>query len=433
MKAQVPEIRSHFSYKRLTDDLVELFIVFVVSAVGSGQGLTAAPMVAGATRSPSFQAKGHTDPVSSEPRIGDLEQALTQGQTEKARDLVVRILERPRLNADILLRVGIQLAQHELYAEASQAFARCVKDYPERFEGYYNLALADYALGRFPDALVALRQAPHGSKEEEFGRSYLRGKIQEALGDLSDAERDLAAAFSGNPQEENYALDLGLFYLRQRAYQRAVPIFERGTAFNSRSPFLWLGLALAQFLGGQAAESIETSQKLIDLQPDFPPARLLMAFALYLGGKFPEAEKVAAAGLAAAHPYPFLNYLHAAVLLKLQSKEYERMLNELDLANRAIPGCSLCYLAASKVHQAMGRPEAAIADLEKAVELDRGFSEAWYHLASFYDRVGRHADAVKARERFRELKAEKSSRETELVRSLFLQTLGGQEQPPAPH
>jgi predicted Zn-dependent protease len=148
-----------------------------------------------------------------------------------------------------------------------------------------------------------------------------------------------------------------------------------------------------------------------------------MAFALYLEGNFEEAERVTAAGLSAPHPHPYLYYLDAAILLKLQSKEYDRMVQELALAGRAIPACTLCYLAQSKVHQALGDPQAAVADLETAVRMDPEFSEAWYRLGSLYEQAGRHADAARARTQFRAIKAEKSSRETEILRNMFLETL----------
>lgn len=375
-------------------------------------------------------AGGGEEP-SSKAAATALEQALVRNQKEKAREILEQILRQPQLDPDLLLRVGIELAQRELYAEATRTFARCVKDHPGIFEAHYNLALAEFAQQKLPEALAALENAPRGSGPQDVARLYLRGKIENALGRSGDAERDLSAAFSSAPQEENYALDLGLLYLRQRAYARAGETFERGASFNPRSPFLALGLALAQFLGGRAPQSAETCRKLLALQPNFSPARLLMAFASYMSGDLEGAEKNAALGLGGPQPSLYLYYLHAVILLKRQSREYDRMLKELGVAIRAISACSLCYVAQSKVHQAQGDPEKAIADLEAAIRIDPGFADAWYHLASLYQSVGRSADAARAREQFQKLKADKENRETEMLRNTFLQTLGGTE-PTAP-
>ncbi len=361
--------------------------------------------------------------------LASLKEALSQGEKPKAREVLAKLLTQHGLDSQVLLEAGLGLAQQELYAEASQAFARCVRDYPELFEGYYNLALAQLALRKYPESLATLEEAPRASQAEENARLYLRGKIEAEMGRTRQAERDLAAAFAAAPQEENYALDLGLLYLRQRDYVKAIDVFQRGTTSQGGSVFLLLGLSLAQFLGGKNADSLQTCERILRLQPDFSPARILLAFALYMDGEFEEAARIAGAGLSTPDPSPYLYYLHAAILLKLQSKEYAGMLEDLARAERAIPSCSLCCLTESKIHQQMGNLNASAADLEKAVRLDPTYPDAWYRLASLYDRLGRYDEAKQARTRFRELKEERTNRETEILRHGFLEALGGEETP----
>jgi tetratricopeptide (TPR) repeat protein len=244
---------------------------------------------------------------------------------------------------------------------------------------------------------------------------------------MQDAQQDLSLAFAGAPQQENYALDLGLFYLRQRTYPKATSVFNQARSFHPRSSFLLLGLSLAQLLGGHSSEAVKTCQELLELDKDFSAGRLLLGFALYQKGDFEAAENVAAAGLAAAQPHPYLSYLHAASLLRLQSKDYDRISQDLSQASRAISDCILCYLAQSKVHQARGDVLSAIADLERAIKLDPSFEEAWYHLSIVYGRAGRREEATRASAEFSRLKSEKANRDTEILRDLFIKTLGGQE------
>lgn len=373
------------------------------------------------------QTRPGSEPANLRSLADSLEKAATQGQSAKVREILTQLLQQAKMDPTLLLKVGIGLAQREFYSEAAQMFYRCVKDYPNLFEAHYNLALADLALQKHSEALTVLEHSPHGTKSQELARLYLRGKILEALGHPLQAEQDLSTAFSGAPQQENYALDLGLFYLRQRVYPKAAEAFARGKEFHPRSIFLLLGLSLAQFLSGHTTESIDICRKLLELQPGFSPAQLLLGFAFYQNGNFEESETVAAAGLSAANPQPYLRYLHAAALLKLQSKEYDRLLRELALADKAIPNCILCALAQSKVHQATGNLGAAIAELERAVALEPAFSEAWYHLSLVYARVGRPLDAARASAEFSKLRTEKRNRDTELLRDLFLKTLSGQE------
>src|SRR5439155_22437497 len=138
-------------------------------------------------------------------------------------------------------------------------------------------------------------------------------------------------------------------------------------------------------------------------------------------------EKATAQGLAAPTPSPYVYYLHVSLLLKLRATDYERMLRELSLAEQGIPECSLCALAESKIHQALGHVPAAIADLERAVKRDPNFSEAWYRLALLYERAGRPQDAEQGRARHSRLKAQESDREAQMLRQVFMKSLIGPE------
>jgi tetratricopeptide (TPR) repeat protein len=74
----------------------------------------------------------------------------------------------------------------------------------------------------FPQALHSLEKAPRASEPKELARLYLRGRIECAMGRSPEAERDLPTAFARAPQEENYALGLGLLYIQyQKGLQEA--------------------------------------------------------------------------------------------------------------------------------------------------------------------------------------------------------------------
>lgn len=353
-----------------------------------------------------------------------LQEALSEGKAEKAHDLLRQILNHPQLSSDLLLRVGIQFAQRELYDDAAAAFRRCIQEHPQIFEAYYNLALADIAQQKWKAALAILEKAPKQSRAEVLACSYLRGKAEEAQGQTSEAEHDLAEAFSGAPQNPTYGMDLGLFYIHEHGYAQAAAVFEHAAELNSRSSFLLLGLALSRFLAGQHEQSVTVLRKLLSQQPDFAAAQLLLAFTLSEEGKLQDAEKVAHRGLNYPRPSPYLYYLDASVLVRLQSQEYKRIFEELSIAQRKIPDCSLCYLTASKAHQAQENLAAAIRDLQIATQMDPNFPEAWYRLAGLYRRVGRSADASRAQDRFQSLDAEKEGREVQMLRDNFLQTMG---------
>jgi tetratricopeptide (TPR) repeat protein len=385
--------------------------------------------------SDAFALRASTDQgrsPSDRDLMAALQHALARGQQAEASFILKKLLEHPDVSADTLLQTGVLFAQQDLYADAARAFARCAKDYPALFEGHYNLALADFALQKYIEALAALELPRNASPPQEIARQYLRGKVEAALGMSRAAQSDLEAVFAKAPREQNYALDLGLFYLRQARYANAAEVFARGTQANPSSAYLWLGLSVALFQGRAYARSIEACRHVLALEPDFSPAWLMQAFVLALQGKLEEAEKAAAQGLTLPNPHPYLYYFHVSLLLKQQSTDYDRQLRELAHAEHGIPDCSLCGLAKSKIHQAQGNLGVAIADLERTVKLDPNFSEAWYRLALLYERAGRAQDAERARARHSRLKMQESDREAETLRQVFTRSLGGVESSGSP-
>jgi tetratricopeptide (TPR) repeat protein len=409
----------------LCEECGQAILVVMVTLLVCATTVGCASISASAAMAPALlPPQSHQMPESSsDALVESLERALSRGQAEKAHVLLIQILKRPHVTSDFLLRVGIQFAERERYEEAADAFQRCIQEHPEMFEAYYNLALADIAEQKWEEAITTLQHAPQKSRAEVLAYSYLRGKVEDSQGKTKEAEHDLSDAFEGAPQNPTYGMDLGLFYVHEHAYLQAATVFEHAAGFNPRSSFLLLGLSLSRFLAGQHEQSIETLRQLLSMQPDFAPAQLLMTFALSAKGRLEDAEKVARQGLNSPHPSPYMYYLDASVLVKLQSQQYKRIFEELRIAQREIPSCSLCYLTQSKAHQAQGNFEAAIADLEIAIRLDSSFPEAWYRLASLYRRVGRSADAARAQDQFQKLKADTEGREIQMLRENFLQTL----------
>lgn len=357
-----------------------------------------------------------------------LGRALAAGQTEQARQALEEMLARPHIDLEVLLETGATLADRELFEPARAVFARGVSDYPRSFEARYNLALANFALHRFSEAQTALDDAGALPKEQQLAREYLRGKLYDALGQTDLAEKSFLMAFHGDPHQENYALDLGLHYLRRHLYAKSLDTLKTAASYNPDSTYLELGLGLAQVLGDDPPRAIATCRRILAKEPSFGSARLLLVTAFYLNGENQNCAAETAAALRQPGGPPYLSYLHAASLLKLNSKEYEVMLHDLNEANRGIPNCAFCYFTQSKVHQEMGDKVAAITDLEQLVtQVDPEFSQGWYRLASLYQQAGRHDDAANALARFRSIKNKQTDREMDYLRKMFLSALGADQ------
>ncbi len=353
--------------------------------------------------------------------LASLDHALARGDAKVAHALAAELLVANAVNYDTLLGAGVRLAQREMFQDASLLFARCVKDYPDAFEARHNLALSLVALNRSREALQTLSNGTASNKSEEIATLHLKGVIQASLGDTAQAESNLAAALDGAPSVENYASDLGLLELRTRAYGKALRTFQRGLEYHPDSSYLLLGLSVGQALQGLYQESMASSALALKYDPSMSLAQLLVAFTTYLSGDFEKAHSLAGAALRAGNTDPYLRFVHASSALRINSKDYDNLVSELDEAIRAIPRCVPCYVARSKVRQEQGDLSGAIADLAMVTnQLDATFGQAWYRLAALYNKAGNATAADGASARFHELKQEQINRDAELLRQAML-------------
>ena len=82
-----------------------------------------------------------------------------------------------------------------------------------------------------------------------------------------------------------------------------------------------LGLALLQVLGDDPPRAVATCRKIVAQDPNFSPARLLLATALYMNGEYQKCLTETEAAVRQPGTPPYLQYLHAASLLKSDSKD----------------------------------------------------------------------------------------------------------------
>lgn len=352
---------------------------------------------------------------------------ISEGRPDQAQNALAELLAHTNLPIDVVLACGVKLARAEFFEPARALFARGAKEYPRNFEVHYNLALADIALRRFDEARTALEAPFQLSKHEQLAREYLRGKIYDATGEIARAQGCFTAAFHGAPQEENYALDLGLFYLRQRDHRRALETLAVGAKYHPQSLYLLLAAGLAEYLDNDPPAAAAAGRKILALQPGFGPAQLLLAVAYYTNGEYEKCLRETAAAISRSGAPPYLYYLHTASMLQMNSQDYPTMLRDLEAANREMPRCAFCYFALSKVHQQMGNERAAISDLETLVhEVDPAFPNGWYRLATLYKHAGRFADAAWAQEKFNVIQSAQGDREAEYLRKFFLSEFGSE-------
>ncbi|PYT21019.1 MAG: hypothetical protein DMG57_40255 [Acidobacteria bacterium] len=159
-------------------------------------------------------------------------------------------------------------------------------------------------MGFLKIAFNAIRESRSVSTYGALARQYLVPAVTRALKVL-----EFLTAFQGAPQQENYALDLGLYYLRQRLYAKALGTLTRAEKCHSDSIYLELGLSLAQVLGDDPDRAIAPCRRILAKEPNFGPARLLLVLAFYMNGENQNCAAQSAADLHQPGGPPYLHYL----------------------------------------------------------------------------------------------------------------------------
>jgi predicted Zn-dependent protease len=101
------------------------------------------------------------------------------------------------------------------------------------------------------------------------------------------------------------------------------------------------------------------------------------------------------------------------------------MLEDVSTAIRQMPTCSACLLLRSRMFEAAGDNDSAIADIRKVLEGDTVNGADWYRLSMLYSKEGRRKEASAALQHYRSIHENGSNQEAESFRKQFLETTGG--------
>ncbi len=351
--------------------------------------------------------------------LRQLQAAIQANSAERVRASTERLLAGAGNEQD-LLRAGAMLAGSDRLRDAARVFEECARRFPASFEAKYNLALARIGLNDVEAARKTVASMTPAGARETAARDYLEGKLYEAAGRAQEARTSLERAYRGNPGEENYALDLGLLYIRSSEYVPAIGVLEASLKRHPASDELALELALAEALAGRQADAAAVCRKLIAQDPELGTARVIEAFSGCMRADYVACRAAAEAGLGRPHPNPYLHYLYAEAMWNSDSGERTKVLDELGAAVEAMPGCTACLLLRSKVLEQGHQDGAAIADLTNAVAADGQLAPAWYRLSVLYRKTGRSAEAEEAIRRYRALEQSQVNGEIESFRRQLL-------------
>jgi tetratricopeptide (TPR) repeat protein len=148
-------------------------------------------------------------------------------------------------------------------AEARKSLEKLEMEEPNNSDVLYNLGMIYSDLGKYNAAIERLQRClkispTHVNAQVALGLAHLRS------GDFNKAETHFLETLAKDP-ENIYALqNLGGLYAKQKRFDEAISIFERGERFAPNHPNFLYGLALIYQDLGRLKESDIYYRKLLD-------------------------------------------------------------------------------------------------------------------------------------------------------------------------
>ncbi|HTW66027.1 MAG TPA: tetratricopeptide repeat protein [Bryobacteraceae bacterium] len=324
----------------------------------------------------------------------------------KARDQAVA---EPK-NAQASGNLGMVLEAHTLYQSAVPAYQRAVRLDPKNFAWRYYLALCQEKNGQLDEALASV------SAGLRFRPDYAPAVLERAnlllkLGRFSESGATLEPFLAKNPSSP-LALDLlGRVKFAQQDFTAADDLYRRATQAWPAFGTAWFGLGETSKRLGRDAESAKDYQLAETHKDQFPPSGdelyvQMMKLATGIENRLAEAKK-----LMNEREFDRSSQIYKEVL-KQHPDNLDCLVNLLyiaqypnqstpeeveDLYQRArtvSPQLAEVYMYHGTALAAQGKFDAAVAELDKAIQLKPKNAEAHAWLADVRERQHRPADAI---------------------------------------
>jgi len=355
---------------------------------------------------------------------------LESGAYTEANRTVRQLINFAPAKSAFYLQLARPLMDKGLSSAALNVLERARSKWPQSVQVAYNLARA-YSLSGRPDAARRLAEATL-KKQNRPELHNLLGDIDERLHLYDKAVEEYQTAIRLEPDNEAYYFDLGYEFLAHYNFNLASQIFERAIARLPGRPRLYLGLAAAYFGQTRYEEAIAALKAATELAPESPVGYFFLGKAFVLlsnhrdlfAGQWVSERFKRYMELRPNDPVPY--YVNAVDLLRRTPATDAARDEALKLLEKAVeldPNFPEAYVELGRIYFDRKRFPPAIAAYERAVQLNPALSEAYYGLSQAYARSG---NIEKAREtstlavrRQKELESHLAAREKEVLRFIY--------------
>ena len=296
--------------------------------------------------------------------------------------------ENPRLKLHLVKLFLIQSKNEEAYP-----LLLSLVELHQKFSPGYEL-LAKLELQREQPALaLAAYQRLYELDPTKIDVLYMQGLLHLMLGQLNDAIKIAEKLSAEFPEDYRTGLLRGLIAYRQGSFENAtIDLVESLKANRQFLTYYYLGLSY--FRLGDLELSISQFQKVLDENPDFLQARLMLAMTFLQQKRIDDCIREVNFVLTKdEHSGVAYNILGSAQLL---NNDYDAAMQSFNRAIEIDPGAVDVYLKKSQSLFVRGESELAEATLVEALALSPGVLNARLMLASYYIHQENYAEAVDA-------------------------------------
>src|SRR5581483_7099168 len=339
--------------------------------------------------------------ISVEGLDADVKSAIT-----KSRDQAVA---EPK-SAEASGKLGMVLEAHTLYQPAALAYQRAVRLDPKDFRWHYYLALCQEKNGQLDEALSSVTEGLR--IRSNYSPAILeRASLLLKLGRFPESAAVLEPFLAANPNSAQGLYLLGRVKFAQQDFAAADALYRRATQAWQSFGSAWFGLGETSKRLGRTQETAKDYQLAETNKDHYPPAedplaaemmklatgietRLAEAKRLLNRRQFDDASRIYKAVLT---QYPdnldcLVNLLYIA---QYPNQATPQEVEDLYQRSRAVsPQLPEVYMYHGTALASEGKYDAAVAELDKAIQLKPKNAEAHAWLADVRERQRRPAEAI---------------------------------------
>jgi len=331
------------------------------------------------------------------PPDGPREKALLlerQGQDVEAEEAWRAILKARPSNPEPYAHLGLLEARQAHYKEAAVDYRKALAIGPSIPALHLNLGLALFKDGDLNSAIrefePLLKQTPESSPDN-LRLTILVGMAHYGLAEYDKAAPYLKSASDRDPNNLSLLLALAHSYLWSKQFNYVMDVYHRILALNAES-------AEADMLAGEALDEMKDSDGAIKMfraaataNPKEPDVHFGLGYLLWMRKQYPEAlvEFQAELELNPNHAQA-LTYLGDCDLVLTQPMLAQPLLEK---AIQVDPGIELAHLDLGVIDADAGRRDEALRELATAEKLAPNDVNAHWRMARLYRAMGNPQEA----------------------------------------